>query len=95
MSKYAFTVKKTYHYNGYPETEEHYEVKGLYFTANLKYYGNHGFDVPTVSCKSKNNGFFWSSKLFMKALYNDSLRKHLFSLKEGETITFELTEGDV
>ena len=92
MSKYAFTIKQTSHYYGYPETESSYSVKGMYFSANLKYYGNHGFDIPQVNCSRKNNGYFWSSQKFMKALYdeNSELRVLLRNMKEGDTITVEI-----
>lgn len=91
MSKYYITVTKTYGYSGCPENEEHFSIKGMYFSGTLKYYGNHGFDVPIISpISSRNNGYFWSSKAFMKALYNDELRKHILFMKTNEQITIEI-----
>lgn len=92
MSKYAFTIKQTSHYYGYPETESSYFVKGMYFSATLKHYGNHGFDIPQVNCFSKNNGYFWSSQKFMKELYNEKseLRNILRTMKEGDTVTITI-----
>jgi hypothetical protein len=87
---YKYTIKKTYHYYGYPEAEYRYEVKGQFFTANVRYYGNHGFDIPQVNCSSRNNGYFWTLNTFMRALYQDKLRAYFLNLKEGESVTFEL-----
>lgn len=87
---YRFTITKTYDYYGYPEAERHYEIKGQYFTAKIKHYGNHGFDAPQVSGSSRNNGYFWSLNTFMRALYKDKLRSYFLDLKEGESVTFEL-----
>ena len=87
---YRYTIKKIYHYQGYPEAESHYEVSGQYFTAKIKHYGNHGFDVPQVSCSSRNNGYFWHLNTFMRALYKEKLHGYFFGLKEGESVTFEL-----
>ena len=92
MSKYTFKITKTSYYYGHPETESSYSVKGMYFSTILKHYGNHGFDVPKVSCSSKNNGYFWSSQKFMKELYNENseLRTILRTMKEGDTITITI-----
>ena len=89
---YRFTVTKTYDYYGYPETERHYDVKGEYFSAKIKYFGNHGWDAPQVSCSRRNNGYFWSLQKFMKALYDRKLDVRFYNLKENESITFEIED---
>ena len=89
---YRFTVTKTYNYHGYPEAERHYEVKGDYFTAKLKYFGNHGWDAPEVNCRSRNNGYFWSLHRFMKALYGRKLDAYFYNLKENESTTFTIED---
>lgn len=87
---YNFKIKKTYHYYGYPQAEYHYEISGAYFTAKVKYYGNQGFDCPQISSSHKNNGYFWSMRSFMKAFFNDELRRVFLDLKENETTNISL-----
>lgn len=88
---YKFTITKTYHYYGYPQKEEHFTIKGEFFTATVKYFGNQGFDAPIINCNRKCNGYFWSMHSFMQAFYAGKLRSIFFNLKVNEptTITTE------
>ena len=87
---YRFTITKTYNYYGYPQAERHYEIKGQYFTAKIKYYGNQGFDAPQISRTCTGSGYFWSLNTFMRAFYKEKLNSYFSNLKEGESRTFEL-----
>ena len=87
---YSYTIRKTYQSYGYPENEFRYFVSGMYFDAEVTYYGNHGFDVPKVRCTTRNNGYHWSVNTFMRAFYQDKLREYFLNLKDHESVTFEL-----
>lgn len=89
MDDYKFTVRNIYHYYGYPELEDHYEITGTWFKCNVRYYGNHGFDFPqiTITTTRKTNGYFWSMHKLMGAMYdsNGTLRSMLRNLGENES----------
>ena len=91
MSKYNIKITKIFSHTGYPETMEDFLIEGLYFKGTVRYFGNHGFDIPQIShIRVKNNGYFWSSKAFMKFLYNDKLRECVRGMKVNESITIEV-----
>lgn len=87
---YTFKITKTYHYYGYPKAEYHYEVDGKYFRAEIKYYGNQGYEMPIVTCKKQCNGYYWSLNKFMKLLFTGELDSFLRGIKESETKVFEM-----
>lgn len=87
---YRFKITKTLHYYGYPQSEYHFRIDSLYFNGTVKYYGNQGFDIPRLECRQMNNGYFWSMHAFMKAFYEDKLRRPMLDLKENESTTIEL-----
>lgn len=94
MNEYSFTVRNVYHYYGYPELEDHYEITNTWFKCNVRYYGNHGFDIPQFTNNArKTNGYFWSMHALLGAMYdkNGTLRSILRGLGENETKTITLT----
>ena len=89
MNKYTFTVTKTFSCYGY-QAERHYEVKCKYFTAKLKYLGNHGFDAPQIIRTDTSSTYYDAMNSFMKSFYKGSISDWFSNYKDNETRTFEL-----
>lgn len=93
MSTVKVTIKNTFHYYGYPQAEDHYEIKSQYFLGAVRRYGNQGFTVPEIKPINNrlNNGYFWSASSFMKKFYeNGEIKNFCRALKEGESKDFIL-----
>lgn len=87
---YEYKIQKTYQHSGAPQNESHYIVNNPYFSARIVHYGNQGFDAPSISCKTKCNGYYWQLNTFMRAFYRNVLREDFFKLKLNETTVIKL-----
>lgn len=93
MSTVKVSIKNTFHYYGYPQLEDHYEIESDYFNGKVRRYGNQGFTIPEIKPINSrlNNGYFWTANAFMKKFYgSDELKDFCRGIKEGETKSFSL-----
>lgn len=93
MSTVNVYIKNTYHYYGYPQAEDHYEIESTYFRGKVYRYGNQGFTVPEIKPIDNrlNNGYFWSANAFMKRFYtSQEIKDFCREIREGETKSFSL-----
>lgn len=89
--KYNFKVTKTYHYYGAPAAEYHWMIEGEYFTVKIKYFGNQGFDFPSITVNGrKHNGYFWSLNALLSWLFGPNAMNELRTIRLNETKNIEV-----
>lgn len=87
---YTYTITMISDYVGYPEAQRIYEISSMFFTMRIVWYGNHGFDIPTITKSTKNNGYFWSLRPLLEALTQGTLRNIVEGMHKGDKKTFKL-----